>query len=131
MVMPKVGDQSDPYSIEVHPNAIQLRDHYATFHMYWGFDGRLMERVLKLNTKNVNLFMTSFDPTETTRWPVPGANTAKAMKYINVHLRGRHHEGEDVVNAGLKWWQDPEAKVDEKLVLVRRKHARGREEEAS
>ena len=59
---------------------------------------------MHLNTKSVNLFMTSLDP-QVRGWPVPGEHTAKAMKYINVHLSGRHHEGEDVVNAGLKWWQ--------------------------
>ena len=91
LAMPKVADQSDPYNVEVHPKAMKLRDQYAEFHQYWGFDGRLLERVLPLNTKNVNLFMTSFAP-ETTGWPTPGEHTAKAMKYIDVHLRGRHHE---------------------------------------
>ena len=32
--LPKMGDQTDPYPVDMHPNAMKLRDQHASFHEY-------------------------------------------------------------------------------------------------
>ena len=79
--------------------------------MIYGFDGRLNGTVIDLNATNMNYLLNSFSMTGKS-WDWGVEPPMLAMGFITTKLMGVRHEGPEIRNPGLKWWQDPEAVVD-------------------
>ena len=103
-----------PWDWRVHPSAKDMLEDYLTMDHFYGFDERFNATILRLNVRNMNLFLNSF--------AVPGVFakgglSAKAQKMVNKNFLGVGKDSRPANNAGLKWWQTKDCERDHDAVL--------------
>ena len=116
-----VGVLDDPKTWQVCPEAQTLRKDYSFKADFYGFDAKLNKVICELNTKNMNIFLNSFNM-DGRDWERGSDPSAKAFGLVIKKLMGVGRpagEGPNVRNPGARWWRDPNATRDRDLILYK------------
>ena len=113
------GYQDEPNTWRVGDQATTGHQDLVTMHDLYGFDGAVCALISQLNSKNFNIFLNSFNPSQKGGW-TKGGVSALANSFIRTKLLGLKHEGSKVRNEGVPWWADPEFNRDPAIVIMSR-----------